>query len=147
MLLTCIFHSTVLNQSPCAFHFLKIFYFVEILYKNGRNLKPLNLKTIDIWKRSHSANKYMFKFHNRSTRGRWKVCSKLTIKTPERGDWSRSDVFIVNVTFFTCYSSASILDFEQVNISKEPVLWISIYPRAEADIGLLPLLLTLLFYC
>ena len=38
---------------------------------------------------------------------------------------------IVNFTYFTRYSSASIVDFELVNVGQEPVLWISIYPRAE----------------
>ena len=35
ILFTYIFHYIVLNQSPCAFHFVEIFYFVEILCKNG----------------------------------------------------------------------------------------------------------------
>ena len=35
---------------------------------------------------------YLFKVNNRNTRTRCEICSKLTIKTPER----RSGVFIVN---------------------------------------------------
>ena len=35
---------------------------------------------------------YLLKFNNRNTRTRCEICSKLTIKTPER----RSGVFIVN---------------------------------------------------
>ena len=31
------------------------------------------------------ANIYLFKFNNRNTRKRCEICSKLTIKTPERG--------------------------------------------------------------
>ena len=38
----------------------------------------------------------LFKVINRNTRTRCKVCSKLTIKTPERRQWHRSGVFIVN---------------------------------------------------
>ena len=38
----------------------------------------------------------MFKVNNRNTRTRCEICSKLTIKTPERGHWCRSGVFIVN---------------------------------------------------
>ena len=35
--------------------------------------------------------------NNRNTRIRCEICSKLTIKTPERlRQWRRSDVFIVN---------------------------------------------------
>ena len=87
--------------------------------------------------------------HNRSTTTRWEICSKLTIKTPERRHWPRSDVFKVNFTYFKRFFSASIVNFEQVNVSQEPVSWISIYPRAEGVIALLSLLLILLllFYC
>ena len=38
---------------------------------------------------------YMFKVNNRNTRTRYEICSKLTIKTPERCQWRRSGVFIV----------------------------------------------------
>ena len=39
---------------------------------------------------------YMFKVNNRNTRTRCEICLKLTIKTPERRQWRRSGVFIVN---------------------------------------------------
>ena len=52
---------------------------------------------------SDLANIYFFKFNNRNTRKRCEVCSKLTIKTPEGP-----------------FSSVSIADFEQVNVS-----WVS----------------------
>ena len=75
----------------------------------------------------------MLKYHNRNTRTRWGISSKLTIKTQERRHWPRYDVFIVNFTYFTCYCRVwvCIVDFEQENVCEEPVLWISIYPRAE----------------
>ena len=38
----------------------------------------------------------VFKFNNINTRKRCKICSKLTIKTPERRQCRRSDGFIVN---------------------------------------------------
>ena len=38
----------------------------------------------------------MFKVNNRNTRTMFEICSKLTIKTPERRYWRRSGVFIVN---------------------------------------------------
>ena len=38
----------------------------------------------------------MFKINNRNTRTRCKICSKLTIKTPQRRQWRRSGVFFVN---------------------------------------------------
>ena len=42
------------------------------------------------------AGNYMFKVNNRNTRARCEICSKLTIKTPERPHLHCSDVFIVN---------------------------------------------------
>ena len=42
------------------------------------------------------AGNYIFKVNNRNTRTRCEICSKLTIKTPERCQWPRSGVFIVN---------------------------------------------------
>ena len=43
-----------------------------------------------------SAGNYMFKVNNKDTRTACEICSKLTIKTPERHHWRSSDVFIVN---------------------------------------------------
>ena len=46
------------------------------------------------------------------------ICSKLTIKTPQRRHSRRSGVFIVNfkhVSYLFC--SVYIVDFEQVNVS------------------------------
>ena len=45
---------------------------------------------------SYPAGNYMFKFNNGNTRTRYEIFSKLTIKTPERPQWRRSGVFIVN---------------------------------------------------
>ena len=39
---------------------------------------------------------YMFKVKNRNARTRCEISSKLTIKTPERPQWHRSGVVIVN---------------------------------------------------
>ena len=38
----------------------------------------------------------MFKVNNRNTRTRSEICSKLTIKIPERRHWRRSGIFIIN---------------------------------------------------
>ena len=44
--------------------------------------------------------------------------SKLTIKTPERGHWRRSGVFIVNFDYIShFFYSVPIVEFEQVNVS------------------------------
>ena len=39
---------------------------------------------------------YLLKVNNRITRSRCKICSKLTIKAPERRQWRRSGVVIVS---------------------------------------------------
>ena len=39
---------------------------------------------------------YLLKVNNRNTRTRCEICSKLTLMTPERHQWRRSGVFIVN---------------------------------------------------
>ena len=39
---------------------------------------------------------YLFKVNNGNTRTMFEICSKLTIKTPERRQLRRSGVFIVN---------------------------------------------------
>ena len=41
-------------------------------------------------------NIFLFKVNNRNTRKRLEICSKLILKTPERRQWRRSVVFIVN---------------------------------------------------
>ena len=40
---------------------------------------------------------YPLKFNNKNTRTKCEICSKLTIKTPERRHWRRSGVFIINL--------------------------------------------------
>ena len=50
----------------------------------------------------------MFKVNNRNTRTRCEICSKLTIKTPER-------------RYFTPYSSVFIVNFEQINAGWEDI--------------------------
>ena len=77
----------------------------------------------------------MVKDHSRNTRARWEICSKITIKAPEGRHWPCSDVFIVNFRYFTRYCTVPTVDFDQVNVCEEPVLWISIYPREEWRYG------------
>ena len=48
------------------------------------------------WKKPNPAGNYMFKVNNKNTRTRCEICSKLAIKKPERRQWHRSAVFIVN---------------------------------------------------
>ena len=41
-------------------------------------------------------NFYLFKVNHRNTRKRCEICSKLSIKTPERRQWPLSGIFIAN---------------------------------------------------
>ena len=45
---------------------------------------------------NYPANIYLFKGKNTNTKKRCEICSKLTIKTPERCQWRSSCIFIVN---------------------------------------------------
>ena len=56
------------------------------------------------------ANIYSFKDNKRNTRKRCKICSNLTIKTPER-----SGVFI-NLEHISYFFSKFNVDFEQGNV-------------------------------
>ena len=59
----------------------------------------------------YPAGTYLLKVNNRNTRVRCEICSKLTIKTPER---RRSSVFISNFEHIS-RSSVSIVNFEHGN--------------------------------
>ena len=45
---------------------------------------------------SFPAGIYLLKVNKRNSRTRCEICSKLTIKIPERHHWPRSGIFIVN---------------------------------------------------
>ena len=47
------------------------------------------------------ANIFLFKVNNANSRKRCEICSELTIKTPERCNWRRSGIFIVNSIHFS----------------------------------------------
>ena len=71
-------------------HFVKCFsYFFRILDFSSI------LAYLSSWKHN-PADIYLLKVSNRNTRTICKICSKLAIKTPERRQWRRSGVFIVN---------------------------------------------------
>ena len=48
------------------------------------------------WNTDNPAGIYLLKVNNRKTTARCETCSKLTIKKPERRQWRRYGVFIVN---------------------------------------------------
>ena len=63
---------------------------------------------IGIWKASSyasniPANFYLPKVNYRSTTKRCKICSNLTIQTPERRQWRRSSVFLLTLNIFHTY--------------------------------------------
>ena len=56
--------------------------------------KLLGIRVLQL-SRNYRAGIYLLKVNNKNTRTRCEICSKLTIKTPERRHWCRSGVFIV----------------------------------------------------
>ena len=64
--------------------------------------------------RPYPANIYLFKASNRNTRKRCEICSKLTLKTPERRYWLLLLTLNIFHTFFLVFF---FVNFEQVNFS------------------------------
>ena len=55
---------------------------------------------------------YLFKINNGNTKAMCKICSKLIIKTPERGHWYRSVIFVLNfeqVFYWTLWTTLNPL--------------------------------------
>ena len=74
--------------------------------------------------RNNPANISLLKISKRNTRKRYKICSKLTIKTPEHQNESMTLFWCFYCyfwTYFTPFSSVSIVDYEQVNVSWESI--------------------------
>ena len=59
----------------------------------------------------NTAGIYLLKVNNRNSRTRFEICSKLTVKTPERHQWHHSGVFIVNLASFFVF----IVNFEHIS--------------------------------
>ena len=89
---------------------LTIAWFVAIVFYNSffSNLK------IPLGKQRVPAGNYKFKVNNRNIRTRCEICSKLTIKIPERRQWRRSGIFIVNFE----HISQLVLVFLLLNLSR-----------------------------
>ena len=87
-------------------HFIKVFWKIRNFYPNffksvswhywKTKAPEFHLKLHKKVKERAPAGIYLFKVNYRNTRTRCEICSKLTIKTPERHQWCRSGVFIVN---------------------------------------------------
>ena len=72
-----------------------------------------------------TAGNYMFKVNNRNTKTRCEICSKLTIKIPERSQ-------LHFVLPFTLCSSVSIVNFEHVIDG-----WVGLYKLTSYDLEIL----------
>ena len=64
--------------------------------KSTVNVMTSTIKLTSSVLATNPAGIYLLKVKNRSTKTRREICSKLTIKTPERRQWRRSGVFTVN---------------------------------------------------
>ena len=58
---------------------------------------------------------HLLKVNNRNTRTICEICSKVTIKLPERRHWCRSGIFIVNFEQISHIVLVFIVDSEQAN--------------------------------
>ena len=69
-------------------------------FHNDQTLKYFNARVwshILMTSNKTSVDNYMFQVNNRNTRTMYEICSKLTIKTPERRHWRHLGVFVVNI--------------------------------------------------
>ena len=78
----------------------------------------------DTFETHNPANIWLFKVNNRNTRKRCEVCSKLTVKTPERRHWRRSGVFIVNFNHIShFFLEFLLLTLNKLNVSWEAIIF------------------------
>ena len=79
-----------------------IYHFIFKEFKSPFSSKGISLiKEIKVYNLESilmhvAADIYLFRVNNRNSRTRCEICSKLTMKTPERGHWRLSDVCIGN---------------------------------------------------
>ena len=68
-----------------------------------------------------AADIYLLKVNKRNTRTRCEICSKLTIKTPERRQASLWYLNCYLWTYFTCCSSVFTVNFEHATAGRDDV--------------------------
>ena len=61
------------------------------------------LNFLDSLSKHNPVNSYLFEFNTRNTRKRCEICSKLTIKTPERRQWPRSVFLLLILNIFHAF--------------------------------------------
>ena len=66
-----------------------------------------------------SAGIYLLKVNYRNTRTRYEICSKLTLKIPERRQWHRSGIFTVNFEHISHF----VLVFLLINLN----MWLLVF--------------------
>ena len=100
----------------------------DFLYWNSRTFRHKHVPT----------NIYLFKVTNRNTWKRYEIYSKLTTKTPEPRHWRWTTslalfwiFYCYFWTYFTPFSSVSIVDCEQINVSWEETILI----RCSCNMG------------
>ena len=98
----------LLAQKNCNFKY-DFYRFKNFLEKLDLHLTCTRLTLLPDYLRIKfcTAGNYLFKVNNRNTKTRYEICSKLTIKTPERSQ-------VHFVLPFTLCSSVSIVNFEHV---------------------------------
>ena len=77
--------------------------------------------------RSIPADNHIFKANNRNIRKRCEICSKLTIKTPERHLASFCCLYFYFWTYIIPWPSVFIVNLEQVNASWDSVSIVSMF--------------------
>ena len=85
------------------------------LMKNHSKFHYIHTKYI-LANRTLQTNIDLLKFNNINTRKRCEICSKFTVKTPERRQWRRSGLYSQLWIYFTPFSTVSIDNFEQVSL-------------------------------
>ena len=63
---------------------------------------------------SFPASNYLFKISNRNRRKCYEICLKLRMKKPERFQWRRFGIFIVNLEHISLLFLVFAFDFEQL---------------------------------
>ena len=86
-----------------------------VVLRNFEKSSWKNCDMVNFEKIVYPVGNYLLKVNNRSTTKRCEIYSKLTIKTPERCQWYRSGVFIVNFEHISHLVLVSIVNFEHVN--------------------------------
>ena len=83
-------------EPQMSMFYVSFWRFINDLDLLNDNLIPIkSYSSIDLETEDPAGNN-MFKVNNRNTRTRGEICSKLTIKIPDRRHWRRSSIFIAN---------------------------------------------------